>query len=86
MHPLCSINIIFDHIIRIKKNVGADVQLNTYVNNKPHCSNLHKNEWVKRQGVTSNCPPIDQLRIDNWPEAPGTASKNAISVSSPYLD
>ena len=61
-----------------KKNVGADVQLNTWVNNNPHCSYLHKNGWVKRQGVTSKCEPIDQLRIDNWPEAPGTDSKNAI--------
>jgi hypothetical protein len=41
-------------------------------------------DFLDRQGNYSM--PIDQLRIDNWPEAPGTDTSNAISVNSPYLD
>jgi hypothetical protein len=67
-----------------KKNVGQNVRLNTYVNDRPHCSALDTTaRFLKRQGDVVKCGPIDQLRIDNWPEAPGTDSKNAISVSSP---
>ena len=66
-----------------KKNVGANVQLNTYVNNKPHCSVLDtKARWLKRQGDVVKCGPIDRLRIDNWTEPAGSDSKYTGHVSS----
>ena len=78
-----------------RKNVNGGVQLNIWVNGKPQCSAFDKPDIQKRAGVNTNCAPIGIVAfffhtihccIDNWPEAPGTDTKNAISVSSPYLD
>ncbi len=74
------------HTLRMTRtNVNGGVQLQTYVDGKPHCSYLDSPGLVPRKGVNSKCPAIDQLRIDNWPEPEGTDTKYAISVSSPNL-
>ena len=74
------------HTLRMtKKNVNGGVQLNTYVDGKPHCSYFDTPGIQTRSAVTDKCEPVDQLRIDNWPEPEGTDTKYAISVSSPYL-
>jgi hypothetical protein len=65
-----------------KTNVNGGVQLQTYVNGKPHCSALDKPGILTRSAVSDKCPAIDQLRVDNWPD---TDKSNAISVSSPNL-
>ena len=74
------------HTLRMtKKNVNGGVQLNTYVDGKPHCSYFDTPGIQTRSAVNKDCPPVDQLRVDNWPEPEGTDTSNAISVSSPNL-
>ena len=68
-----------------KKNVNGGVQLQTYVDGKPHCSYFDSPGILTRKFVSKDCPAVDQLRIDNWPEPDGTNTSNAISVSSPNL-
>ena len=66
-----------------KKTVNGGVQLNTWVNGKPYCYAIDKPGILTRSGVNEKCEPVDQLRIDSWPD---TDTSNAISVSSPYLE
>jgi len=63
----------------LKKNVGSSVQVNTWVNDKPHCSVTHAQGILGRKWISKDCPAVDQLRVDGWPD---TDLSNAISVSS----
>lgn len=65
-----------------KTNVNGGVQLQTYMNGKPHCSFFDKPGIQTRSAVSKDCPAVDQLRVDSWPD---TDTSNAISVSSPNL-
>jgi hypothetical protein len=68
-----------------RKNVNGGVQLQSYVNGQPYCSDFDSPSIKKWAGVKPGCEAIDQLRIDNWLEPEGTDTKYASGVSSPYL-
>jgi hypothetical protein len=64
----------------LKRNVGQNVQLNTWVNDRPHCSVLDTGKrFLTRKAISSSCPAVDQLRVDGWPDCD---LSNAIFVSS----
>ena len=65
----------------LKKNIGNNIQVNTWVNGKPHCSFLDTQNptLLTRKKIKPGCPAIDQLRVDGWPDQD---LSNAISVSS----
>ncbi len=66
----------------LKKNMGSSVQVNTWVNDKPHCSVLHAQRILGRKYKSRAGPAVDQLRVDGWPDC---NLSNAISVSSGSL-
>ena len=59
--------------------MGSSVQVNTWVNNQPHCSVTHAQGILGRKYISSSCPAVDQLRVDGWPDCD---MSNAISVTS----
>jgi hypothetical protein len=63
----------------LKRNVGSSVQVNTWVNGQPHCSVTHAQGILGRKFISKDCPAVDQLRVDGWPDQD---LSNAISVSS----
>ena len=51
-----------------KTNVNGGVELKTWVNGKLHCYATDRPGILTRSGVTDKCEPVDQLRVDNWPD------------------